>query len=302
MLKKLRQFSLCTITSLSLLAASNSWATLDCSWSRTQGTGANATTLAVASNFVTAAKGLVTSCQTSGHCNNTSFTICSDSTANLQTALNSDYSSHSNAFVTYGYFFAADNNAMDYNNYNGTATAYEYAKGIPVFFARRAVLNNINKLITQKSGYAANITDANLSSYSINTTAARSIAVAGTGAPYGMMAHTIINQIEGTSLPGTIPSYVHSPLYGNIGDTFTSVTNGTNKSGFVSKGQICSGIGGATPTYIYVAFTNSNFALHQYAIRLNSNAAATALDSYITYLVSGGTWSSFLASNCYATP
>jgi len=290
------------------LTASSSWATITCNLPITQGNGANAATLAVAANFVTATTDLVTKCQNEGQCNNTAFTICYDSTTNLKTALNSDYSSHSNAFVTYSYFFAADTSASTYDSYNGTGTAWSYAKGIPVFFAYHDVLGDIGSLLTGQSGHALTISDSDLSPYAINTSAAGYIAVAGTGAPYGVKSHAIINSIQSLNpgLPTSIPSYVVAPLYGNIADTFSAVgSTGTPtiKSGFVSKGQICNGIPPlyteTPPQFVYVEFTNSAYLLDQKAILLNSNTAAVALDNYMTTLKSGTEWATFVQSECY---
>jgi len=291
--------------------ASSSWATITCNLPITQGSGANAATLAVAANFVTPITDLVTKCQNEGYCNNTAFTICYDSTTALKTALNSDYSNHSNAFVTYSYFFAADTSATDYDNYNGTGTAWSYAKGIPVFFAYHDVLGDISSLLSGQSGHSLTINASDLSSYAINTSAAGYIAVAGTGAPYGVKSHAIINNIQSLSpgLPTNIPSYVVSPLYSNISNTFNAVGSSgtpTVKSGFVSKGQICDGIypkyTDTPPTYVYVEFTNSAYTLDQKSILLNSNTAAVALDNYMTYLKNNSLWGPFVQDECYLAP
>ncbi|OPY82237.1 MAG: hypothetical protein A4E65_00885 [Syntrophorhabdus sp. PtaU1.Bin153] len=307
MYSKFKLFSFCMIAAIFVIAASGSWASPDCTWSRQVGTGTYTTTLAVAANFVMAAKDLVTACQDGGYCNNTKFIICSDSTSNLATELKSEYSSHSpNAYVTYGYFFAADDSTADFEGDSGTSGAdYLYANGIPVFFAKAGTLDDVSHLITHTpalSGSAYNITTSSLSGYTINTADSDYIAVAGTGAPYGVMAHTIINTMQGTSLPGTIPAYVRSPLYTNVGNVLTAVNNGTDTSGFGSKGQICdpSQADVDPDVWTYVAFTNSAYKLAQYAIRLNSSTAATALDTYIrTTLMGGSGWDTFIANHCY---
>jgi molybdate transport system substrate-binding protein len=253
-------------------------------------------TIAVAAILCRAGNDLITSCVDNA-CSDGTYTICYDATANLKTAIDADYSA-------YGYFFAADNTATVYNNdTRGAGAAYEYAKGIPVFFGKQSVLGNIGYLITGASGYSTDISTNSLSSYEINSYS-HDIAVAWTAAPYGRMAHTIINAIEGTSLPGTVPAYVHT--YVNVANAFNAVTSGTDTSGWVSKAQIIDGIGGGTPTYVYVAFTHDDYALHQWAVPLDTNnAAVSALHSYINTTLgcpSGNDWLDFLDDHGYGAP
>lgn len=282
--------------------------TLDCNWSRTDGDGDSETTIAVDSNFASAVKDLVTNCQISGNCDDTRFTICSGTTASLVAVLDADYTNN-NEFATYGYFFAGDTTAQAYNGYTGAGTAYQYAKGIPVFAAKYnpSGLHAVGHLINGQSNAnrSANITTS-VSGYTINTADSQYIAVTDSTVPYGAKAHTLINTMMGTSLPGTIPSYVHSPLYGNIGLAYNSVIDNTNKSGFVAKSQLCSISGGVnTNEYVYVEFTNPMYTVNQYAIKLNSSAAATALDNYIKTTLgcpSGNDWTTFLTDHCYGAP
>ncbi|OPX93239.1 MAG: hypothetical protein A4E58_03108 [Syntrophorhabdus sp. PtaB.Bin006] len=309
MYSKPKLFSLCMVAAVFVLAALGSWAAPNCNWSRTNGDGDYVTTLAVAANFVPAATDLVTNCQTSGNCNNTTYTVCSDSTGNLMTELNNDYSPD-NAFTTYGYFFAADATSAEYyNGHTGTGTAYSYAKGVPVFFAEYNAggIHAVGHLLNSQSDEDRSLNIATTASgYTINTADSKYIAVANTTAPYGVKSHTIINTMMGTSLPGTIPTaYITSPLYGNIGAVFNAVTNDTNKSGFGAKSQICSGSGGVNTTYVYVEFTNGDYILNQKAIKLNSSTAATRLDDYINTTLgcpSGASWQTFVTNHCYKVP
>ena len=302
---KTKLFVVCMIAAVALLAAAGGWAAMVCT---TVGEGADEATIAVAANFTEPLKDLIAACQSTGNpCSDTKYTVCADATANLKAAIDSNYSA-------YGYFFAADTTAKVYNTHSGAGTAYEYAKGIPVFFGSHntSTMPDVSKLITHDpalSGYATDITTSSLSGYTINTADSKYIAVAGTAAPYGKMSHTIINAMMSTSLPGTIPTdYVHSPLYDNIGLTFNSVTDGTNKSGWVSKAQICSGLSGSPPNYVYVGFTHADYTLHQWAIQLNTGTgyeAATALHDYINTTLacpSGTGWTNFLSTHCYGAP
>ena len=133
------------------------------------------------------------------------------------------------------------------------------------------------------------------------------MAVAGTGAPYGRMSHAIINDIDGASLPTTIPAYVRDPLYVNVNNVLNAVDGGTDRSGWLSKAQICNGSGNVnTGSYVAVSFSDSKFALHQWAIQLDtSGAASTALHYYIKTTLacpSGTGWTNFLNNHCYETP
>ena len=135
------------------------------------------------------------------------------------------------------------------------------------------------------------------------------MAVAGTAAPYGRMSHAIINDIDGASLPTTIPAYVRDPLYVNVNNVLNAVVGGTDRSGWLSKAQICNGSGNVnTGSYVAVSFSDSKFALHQWAIQLNTGSgyeAATALHNYINTTLgypSGTGWTNFLNNHCYETP
>ncbi len=105
--------------------------------------------------------------------------------------------------------------------------------------------------------------------------------------------------------PSPLPSFLSS-LYGNIDLTFQSVASSpyTNKSGFVSKAQICDGIGSPTPTYIYVQFTGSNYILAQSGILIASGNSTqdTIGASIFSYMLSNSSptfWPDFLTAHCY---
>jgi len=265
----------------------SSWAATVCT-TKTTGSGTNIATIAVASNFYSPAQDLVYNFQQTPAGANTAITICNNSTTALKTEIDNG--------ANYSLFFAADTTAADYNN--SSRTAYSYAKGVPVFFAYRTNISDISGLITGLSGYGTTLTANNLSSYAVNTSSAQSVAVASTDAPYGVKAHSIINSIEGTSLPGTIPSWVHSPLYSNINLTFSAVGSGGINSGFVSKAQICN----ILSSVVYVAFTGSDYVLDQKAILLNSsNTVASNLNAYLQDQIDSGDWNTFLTNHCYGT-
>ncbi|NLW36826.1 MAG: hypothetical protein GXY80_15320 [Syntrophorhabdus aromaticivorans] len=264
----------------------------------------------MAANFAAAASQLITDCSASGKpCNDIKYTICSDSTGNLRTAIEAAYNS-ATGFATYGYFFAADTTAAKYDTWTGTGDSYVYATGVPVFFGsyNTSGIHQVGDLINSLgSSKSMAITGSVQGNYTINTASAQYIGLANSTAPYGQMSHTLINQMQGTSLPDTIPSYVYSPLWGNIGICYDKVMDHTTKTGFVGKSQICNGSGGVdTNTYVYVEFTASQYLLTQKAIKLNTSDGATALDDYITSMrnisscsTGSGSWCEFIRKYCY---
>jgi molybdate transport system substrate-binding protein len=299
MYTKPKVFSLCIIAAVCLLAAAGGWAEMVCT---EHGDGDDEAIIAVAANFVEPVKELVVACQTDNYCPNTKYTICADATKKLQAAIDANYSA-------YGYFFAADTTAQVYSTHAGAGTAYQYVKGIPVFFAYYTDLVGVNNLVTglPSTDRAYNYSNTVSTAYPINTYDAQMIAVAGTAAPYGVAAHTLINGMMGTSLPGTIPGYVVNPLYGTVTNVFDAVTTDAAKSGFLSKSQICSPSGGVdTDTYVYVEFTHNDYTLQQYAIPLDTaNSAVTALHSYVMTTLAypaGSGWVNFATNHCYGPP
>ncbi|WP_028895064.1 hypothetical protein [Syntrophorhabdus aromaticivorans] len=298
---KTKLFVVCMIAAVALLAAAGGWAAMVCT---TVGEGADEATIAVAANFTEPLKDLIAACQSTGNpCSDTKYTVCADATANLKAAIDANPN-------TYGYFFAADTTAKVY----GSDRAYEYAKGIPVFFGKKASpLNDARDLVTQAGAvYHWNCNSSDVSSLSFSTNAydtanSKYMAVAGTAAPYGRMSHVIINDIDGASLPTTIPAYVRDPLYVNVNNVLNAVDGETDRSGWLSKAQICNGSGNVnTGSYVAVSFSDSKFALHQWAIQLDtSGAASTALHYYIKTTLacpSGTGWTNFLNNHCYETP
>ncbi len=301
MYTKMKLFSLCMIAAIILLAAAGGWAAMTCTLN---GSGTPDAVIAVAANFTGPLNDLIDQCQNED-CRDYNYLVCADATANLKAAIDASYSS-------YGYFFAADTTAKVYDGHSGAGTSYRYVWGIPVFFAKYANLDGVEHLITHNpalSGTGANIDSDTLSGYTINTADSKMIAVASTAAPYGVMAHHLINEMQGTSLPTTIPTdYVHSPLYSNITNTFNAVATDGTKSGFVSKAQIAKtpADGTVDSQYIYVGFTHTNHLLDQWAILLNSSyPAASALNTYITQTLgcpNGAGWVSFATNHCYKEP
>jgi len=293
---------------------------------KTVGSGANAAKIAVASNFYAAAQNLVTAFQQTTNGANTAITICHNSTTHLVGEINNGTGLPSSVFPTdpgfprYNMFFAANVSAASGLQTTTGNTAFTYAYGIPVFFGLRSTIGTADNLIYDQTGYGATITDtcsnAGLAQYEINTNNAQYVALAGTGAPYGVKSHSIINAItsdEGgnaTTLPTTIPSWGYSTLFDNIDLTYDAIIAGTGgiKSGFVGKSQICSRISSGIPAnqVSYVEFTGTDCRLQQAAILLKTlsgtnNTTASALNSYIQGRISGGTWNTFLTSECYGT-
>ncbi len=261
------------------------------------------TIIAVASNFYSPAQDMVAAFQQTTNGRATIVQICHNSTTHLAAEISDGTGLPSSAFPTdpgyprYGMFFSADTTAANYG------TAYSYAKGVPVFYSPS--ISNVSGLITglgnlKSHNMTASCDSAGLSSYAVNTGSSQYVAVAVGGAPYGAKAHTIINAMEGTSLPTTIPSWVYSPLFSNIDLTLAAVGSNNIKSAFVSKAQICSQISAGTATY--VEFTGTGCLLDQKTVLLqSSNTTASALNSYIQGRITGGTWNAFLTDHCYGT-
>jgi len=290
---------------------SGTWAASTVCTTKTNGTGTSTTRIAVASNFYGPAQELVTAFQGTTAGANTAITICQNSTAHLLNEINNGIELPSSAFPTdpgfprYGLFMAANSSAPTSLQTSTGNIAYTYAYGIPVFFALQSTISSVSGLITGATSSTISDPLSDLSAlYSVNTSSAQYVAVASSAAPYGVAAHSILNNMMGTALPNTVPSWVYSTLFSNIDLTYSSVINGTTKSGFVSKAQICDQINGTSPAVTYVEFTNSDIVLDQKAILLKSSTTdpvAAALNSYIQGRMTAGTWNSFLTSNCYGT-
>ncbi len=296
---KSKLFSLCMSAAIFVSAASSGWAAdTVCSLVPTD-CGTPDTRIAVASNFYGPAKDMVANFQAPGKPGNgTCIQVCHNSTGALLTEIN-------NNLTYYGMFFAANATAPESLQSSTGNTAYLYAKGIPVFFGYRNDVTNVGGLITGLgSGYNYTLTATDLSSYAVNTGSAGYVAVAGTAAPYGVKAHAILNSIEGTSLPGTIPGWVHSPLYDNVDLTFQAVGTGSIKSGFVSKAQICDMYNDVA----YVQFTSPDYVLNQKAILLDSSDSANppttvagTLSKWVKDEIANDGWDDFLTDHCYGT-
>ncbi|HET6419270.1 MAG TPA: hypothetical protein VFG19_03885 [Geobacteraceae bacterium] len=305
--------SLCITAVVFVFTSSVSWAAATECTEKKVGTGVKTAKIAVASNFFTAAKDLVTAFQKTTAGANTAITICENSTTHLLAEIKNGTELPPSVFPTdpgfprYNLFLAANAAAPNSLQSSTGTISYTYAIGIPVFFGLRTKVPTVGDLITGLgSGYSATITasTSELSPYAVNKVTAPYVALAGTGAPYGVMSHTILNAMEGTHIPSVLPSWVYSTLFANIDLTYDAVIAGTGgiRSGFVSKGQICGQLGSVT----YVEFTDSTCELDQKAILLKKsngspNATAAALNNYIQGRITNGTWDTFLSAHCYGT-
>ena len=265
-------------------------------------------TIAVASNFYGPAQDLIASYTGTGQPGaGKHIQICENATAALDTQIRTGTSGFS-------LFLAA--NTSTPTNLQGTAfvqsgaMAKLYANGIPVLFALDATVSDVSILIPNlASGVVGSIPDNDLSSDALDPGGAATVAVANpTAAPYGDAAFKIMASMGLLSYPPTpspVPGFL-STLYGNIDLTFQSVVSSPtpNTSGFVSKAQICTGIGFSPPTYVYVQFTGSNYILAQSGILIASgNATQDAIGASIfSYMLSNPSptfWPNFLNAHCY---
>ncbi|MFC7286782.1 substrate-binding domain-containing protein [Herminiimonas glaciei] len=265
-------------------------------------------TIAVASNFYGPAQNLVTDFTAAGKPGaGKRIRICHNATADLNTEIRTGTSG-------YSLFLAA--NASTPNGLVGTtyvqsgATSDLYAKGIPVLFARSATVSSVKTLIPAlPNGASANVSFVATPAFSLSTANSQTVAVADpVAAPYGNAAVTILADMGHTVSSSSIPAWVNNPLYGNISLTFDAVATSPfpNKSGFVSKAQICDGVAPASPViYTYVAFTNAKYVLNQNGILIDSgNAGQNALGASLrTFMLANSDpnyWSGFLSTHCYA--
>ncbi len=273
-------------------------------------------TIAVASNFYGPAQDLITTYTSTGQPGaGKRIRICENATAVLNTEIRTGTSG-------YSLFLAA--NSTTPTGLQGTpyvqsgATAQLYATGIPVLFARYATVSDVKTLIPSlASGVWAGISSNNLTANPLSISASQTVAVADpSAAPYGDAAFKIMgslppNPTTGMRLlhyppaPSPLPSFLSS-LYGNIDLTFQSVASSpyANKSGFVSKAQICTGIGSSPPTYIYVQFTGASYILKQEGILIASgNSGQDVIGASIfNYMLNNSSptfWPDFLDAHCY---
>jgi ABC-type molybdate transport system substrate-binding protein len=309
---KAKLYSLCMTTVIFACSAATSWAAATVCNTKTVGTGANTTVIAVASNFYGPAQDLVTAFQSTAAGANTAITICQNSTAHLLAEINSGTELPASAFPTdpgfprYGLFLAA-NAAAPVGLQSSTGnTAYSYANGIPVLFSVSSTISNVGNLmpsLAPTTATAASITGVVTSSQAISTSNAQTLAVADpTTAPYGLAATTILKDMAllPTATGFTVPTWMYGPLYSNIDLTYASIINNVNKSGFVSKAQICSILGSTR----YIEFPG--YQIDQEAILLKTligspNATAAGLDSYVQGQIDSGDWNTFLLNHCYGT-
>ena len=282
------------------------------------GTGVNKARIAVASNFYYPAQSLVKDWfQASSLGTGTSVIVCHNSTGNLRTEINGGYKG-------YTMLFTADETAQNFNT--ADVEAFVYAKGVPVLAAKKEVISSVTELVTGvTAGDVATIDAAPAAlsaSYQIITATAEKVSIADPGgAPYGVAAQLIFNNMMSVNIPSTMPSWVFTGgnvaangLWNNIDNTYSAVINnsvtvsGTAyptsdvKSGLLGKSQICGEIApnAATPSWVYVEFTHPDFIRNQKAILLDSeNTAASKLNDYIQGAMVNGDWGDFLFDNCY---
>jgi ABC-type molybdate transport system substrate-binding protein len=262
------------------------------------------TKIAVASNFYQAEQYFVANFFTAPGApgDGKYVNICQNATTALLTEIQTGSSGFS-------LFLAADAAAPDslvgspYVQSGAASTLY--AKGVPVLTALTSTVPYTNTLVPSlpSSQVASTISTVVTSSQALSPTNAATVAVADPAqAPYGFKASQIIKDMGFTWSPPSSPTWVNNPLYANITVTLNAVATGSNKSGFVSKGQICPDIGVPSPTYIYVEFTNSKYTLHQKAIAIASgDAGQDALGaSLLSYMLSDLTfWNAYLEESCY---
>ena len=228
---------------------------------------------------------------------NTSVAVCSNSTGNFRPAV---------LRGEYDVFFAADETARDeFNGLVNNYPAFGYAIGIPVFATSRSHsgIQDVSGLITGGglSGRNAKIETNNLTGvYSIASglRAAASVGIADAGAPYGQMAHKIINAMEGTSLPDVLPSWIRQPMYSSIQNVHNATSAGQVTAGFTSKGNMCSSLSDFT----FIEFTHEDFAPQQTVALTSQNQLSRDLYDYINTRIKNGSWSTFLADECFLSP
>ena len=267
--------------------------------------------IAVASNFYEPAKDMILdfTTGTSLHIN-----VCQNSTGAL-------YNEIITGSAGYSLFLAADTarpNLLVGTTYiQSGATVQLYALGIPVLFGlyNSSTLPDTHTLIPAlPSGHRASDIATQVSSAQlISSTNAATVAVADvSAAPYGTAAQSILADMGVTVNNTTIPTWIHSPLYANIDLTYQSVagTSPPNKSGFVSKAQVCDGSGHIdTSLFVGIEFkynggTSSDYLPYQSGILTTSNnssqdAIGASIFSFMLSNSDPTYWSDFLVAHCY---
>ena len=271
------------------------------------GTGPITLRLAVAANFAVPAETMVNNFLASDPSYPTTYNvwICPNSTG----VLVADIDNNPRYFDM---FFAA--NEAAHNLPRVRYTAFTYAKGIPIIFGytpRIGIDNPVNNANALIHGLPP-ATDfemlpySTLSSYSINTTTAKAVAIADPlVAPYGQAAELIMAALGHPSprpvTLATLNTVTEVQTYVGT-DTTISGTPFSIISGFASKAQFCASgyIDPITdvPTGIaYVAFTNDVYTLDQTAVQLTRDA--NDLRAYIRTAMGTNAWNTFLTSKCY---
>lgn len=274
-------------------------------------TGSIAGKVAVASNFFAP---MIELMQLYTAANSNKITVCHASTGVLKTEITNPSDPSNPNPNHYSLFLAADETAdsLAGSGFEQTgATSTLFAHGIPVLVSLYSTVNDVHTLIPNLStANHASLSGVLTSTNALSIANSQNIAVADPGtamavnAPYGVAAYLIMNDMGLWSTMSSPPSGVHTPLYSNITLTFDSVTDGTNKSGFVSKSQICEGIApihASPPVYTYIEFTNAKYVRVQKGIAIKSGDGTDSTGAGIfNYMLSDPNWNDFLEDHCYA--
>ncbi len=272
-------------------------------------------TIAVASNFYQPAISYIsTYTSTVGSPGNgKKIRVCHNSTGTLLQEINGTIAKTAPYSLLLAANASTPNSLASAGTYTQSgATAETYAWGIPVLAAMYATVPSVSTLIPAlASGQTATISSTLSSTYALNTATSGAASVAEASpslAPYGLAGANIMYLTNGWNYTtDPIPSWMHSPLYDNIDLTFASIIDGTNRSGFVSKAQLCSPPSPLTvSSFTYAEFTNSAYMLNQKGVLLASgdtteDAVGASLWNYMLSTTNRTAWNSFLTSKCYGT-
>lgn len=267
----------------------------------TKGTSGSTIKVAVAANFLDPAIDMIVgtlpltdSFFDQNNINNTTVIICDGATGDFAAEI--AYAVANNQPVPYDVFFAADETAM--NNlpsaFDGFPT-FVYSKGKPIIFGKKARVTNVSGLV-DKIGSTAVTGSINpiTTTYSIKSSAQDPVAVANPAtAPYGAAAVSIMTQM---GVYGT----TYKTQYPTVGGALNAVLMDTNKSGFISKAQICQNLGNFT----YVEFPSEQLDQTVRQLTANANPLINYIEGKIYSTPVGSSiseWNTFLTNHCYGT-
>lgn len=321
-------------------APASSWATCTTTYVYNNGSawtststspGTTSTVLAVAANFTTKLTTWLETYFAPNYSTSNVYQLCSDSTGNIEAAMNS-------ATLKPSVVFAADYSASN-TDYTDSGTYYLYAKGYPILLGYNGGVNGSGSAVTKSisslgdlisslsgstnSSYEIDLTT--LSSYTLSTTITANSSYTYTSliadpnlAPYGATAANILNsfsnglaiQYYGGDVDSSAPGWLE-PLDST---SYSSITKAFNKigidtpTGFAAYAQIC---GTTVPSNaIYVKFSGdttnvqNHFMTHQwlgYVHANDSNSIGSEILSLVKTEIANGVWNSFITTNgCYA--